>query len=255
MMFPSYRRYAGLIDRVNFDFSHIAMIIILILAIGATYFLRGKIKPSSKTDKIIRYTLGSLLLAFHIAFIIWAVFGYMKDFWTTYSWCSVFLFFDVLVLFTKSEKLWKLTAIQAVMGGVLAVLFNYLSPQDEFPSFRYWHYFINHIMIAAAPFYMFNVHRFKLEMKDFVYIIMFTFVLLIPAALLNKVVYSGTANFFYLDHVPSEIQNIFPTNSRFLYLLTLITYCSVGLVIVGSPFWIETLKRKSLVKKVKKYQE
>lgn len=226
-----------------FNLGHLITLLILSILLVLIIIFSKKVINNSKTDKVIRYITGSILLAMDIGYHIWIITrnAYSIDMIPFTGFCSLTNLLTVIYLFTNNKKMASIIVYYAVIGSFFSLIF--VDTTYIFPHFRFIHYFFNHFVFLSASIYFYQKDRINLERKTFnkssLYLISYTLILLVIDYIFNK-------NYFYLMESPvKEISDFFGKNLYgflwiiFIYIFMNFWYCLFIL--------IEKIKRKRLV--------
>jgi hypothetical integral membrane protein (TIGR02206 family) len=133
-----------------FSASHLVMIFSFIFSAFILFICREFI---NRRD-IIRFTLAGFLLISELSLYVWYVF---TGVWNPIDslplqLCSISLLLSIFMLLTRNYFLFEITYFLGVGGAIQAILTPELG--YDFPHYRYFHFFIAHIAIILASFYM-----------------------------------------------------------------------------------------------------
>jgi hypothetical integral membrane protein (TIGR02206 family) len=136
-----------------FSASHFIALGVLALLVGSLWLLRGPERAAARAA--FRITAAGLLIVVELLLHLWA---YTNGQWSVrhmlpLQLCSVAGYLSVVMLLTQSRRLYQYVYFLALGGGLPALL----TPSPDgygFPHFRFWEYFISHVLIVCAPLYM-----------------------------------------------------------------------------------------------------
>lgn len=133
--------------------SHLVTLALLALLVTSFPLLRGPRRAALRTA--FRYTAAGLLAGAEALLHLWA---YTNGEWTVRTMlplqlCSVSQYLGVVMLLTRSDRLYQYVYYTALAGALPALLTPSLAGYG-FPHFRFWEYVITHVLIVCAPLYM-----------------------------------------------------------------------------------------------------
>ncbi len=131
----------------------------LLLVSGVLLFLfRARF---TKGKSVIRYTLAIILLMSELSLYIWYVYTGVWDPIDSlpFQLCSISLFLSIIMLITRSYFLFEVTYFLGIGGALQAMLTPELA--YDFPHYRYFHFFLAHIVIILASLYMLWYENFR----------------------------------------------------------------------------------------------
>lgn len=112
--------------------------------------------------------------------------------------CSMTLLIAAVMLAARGERLYDIIYFLGILGALQAMLTPNL--EQNFPHFRYFHFFIAHIGIIAAGLFAAVVERYRPTYKSVLRAWVWLHVLAIPAAAANYL--TGYTNFMFLARKP-----------------------------------------------------
>ncbi|RLL40620.1 TIGR02206 family membrane protein [Oceanobacillus piezotolerans] len=148
-----------------FSISHIIMLILALVLCAAMIVFRNDIRRTP-LRKWVRVSLIIALILSESTLNIW--------YFTTGAWdvketlplqlCSLSLLFSIVMLITRSYRLFEILYFLGI-GGALQAL---LTPElfYDFPHYRYFHFFIAHICIILASLYMVAIERYRIKLSS-----------------------------------------------------------------------------------------
>jgi hypothetical integral membrane protein (TIGR02206 family) len=147
-----------------FSISHIIMLLLLVSTVVAFYLLRNIM--SSKGKQAVRYCLAGFLLLSELTLYMW--YNY-TGVWNPidslpFQLCSISLMLSIVMLLTRNFLLFEVTFFLGVGGALQAMLTPELA--YDFPHYRYFHFFLAHIAIILASFYMIWFEGYRPTMKS-----------------------------------------------------------------------------------------
>ncbi|MFC0216218.1 TIGR02206 family membrane protein [Paenibacillus chartarius] len=184
---------------VMFSAVHLLCVALLIVAAAAMYAFRRTIRESPPLRDGIRFLLIGMLLVPELTLYGWYTSERLWD--LQYSLplelCSMSLLLSIVMLFTRSRRLYEILYFAGIGGAMMAMLTpNLLYP---FPHFRFFHFFIAHIAIILAPLYMTWVEQYRPTWRSLGTAMLFLNVLLVIVGTADYVL---EANYMFLRHKP-----------------------------------------------------
>lgn len=183
-----------------FSVSHLAVLLILFFFAWLLYRFRAAIR-TGRANQLIRWTMAAMLLLSEIAFQWWHVItGYWSlAYMLPLQLCSVSLLLAVIMLVTRSYLLFEITYFWGLAGAVQAMLTPELF--YPFPHFRFFHFFIAHILIILAVLHMTWVQQCKPTIRSVWKAFGALNLLLVLALIVNRV--TG-GNYLFVANKPSN---------------------------------------------------
>ena len=184
---------------IMFSTQHMSAIGVLLLFIIALYVWRDRIRGNRMILSTIRYSLIVLLALTEIGLNIWYLTNHLWDVRYTLplELCSVTLILSIIMLLTKSDKLYQILYFAGIAGAFQAMLTPSLF--YGYPHFRYFQYFIAHRAIILSPLYMTWIEQHKPRWKSIGWSLLFLNALAIVVGIVNYVIGS---NYMFLNHKP-----------------------------------------------------
>ncbi|MDQ0059369.1 YwaF family protein [Paenibacillus harenae] len=112
--------------------------------------------------------------------------------------CSLTLLLAAALLMTGSKRLYDIVFFLGILGALQALITPNLG--QDFPHFRYFHFFIAHIGIIAAGLFVIAVERYRPTYKSVCNAWIWLHILAVPAAAVNYM--TGYTNFMFLARKP-----------------------------------------------------
>ena len=224
-----------------FSFWHLFQIALSGIVIFLIVFYKDKLKDM-KHEKEFRYGVAIFALGLEISSHIWTA---VHNEWhfphnLPLHLCALSLLFAVYVFVSKNEKFFYVVYFWA-FGAVLSVLF----PDMEFgpDRFRYWQFFISHMMFMWMNLYMIFVHGFNPTMKHFLKSALILF-LLATGLMLPFNILTGENFWFLLHHGGTPLSIIYPLGPVLYYIGTVIVMFFVVLIWYGPVYgYLKNKKR------------
>ena len=244
-------------DFQYFSFWHFLPILILIAGIILTYIFREKI-ANSKHEKTFRFILGCTMLLAEFGFF-WRLLYVgpgTKDLHTMMTKlpiqvCEWTCIFAVLMVLTESRHLFDIDVTICLTLGI-APLFLPAVILDSGPRyFRYYQFWLEHIIPIYSVFYMMFVKDFRYDVKKIYKPIIFLLILAGLSMLANY--YIPEANYMYLqgDTLGEAITRIIPSNQFVRFGV----FAAITFLLFGIEFLVFYLIRRYRKKKEDKSEK
>ena len=234
------------------SFAHIFPILLLIAAIVLTYIFRGKIKVF-KHEKSIRYILAFLLIISEMGYYWRVCYAGNQDLEPNLltklpivvcTWTSIF---GAFMLMSENDSLFDYVAYVSLTLGLLPLATPAVLVKTGPRYFRYYQYWIEHLIPVYGSLYMIFIKGKKIKLKS----IWKPFVILGPGMALAIYFNSKIegADFFFLANNTegSSLASILPNNMA----LKVIIYTATGITL----FLLEYLVYYLIIHFVTKYRE
>lgn len=179
-----------------FSLSHLVMLFLLIAGVLMFYCFRY---PLRRRSAFFRYTFFLLFILLEFFYHYWMIKG---GYWDTASMlplqlCSLSLLLCIILLVTMSERLFQIVYFIGITGACMAIFTPELFL--GFPHFRYFHFFVTHILIIWTCLYFVFVHGYKPTQKG----MLLSFGFLNGSALVAFLVNVWTGgNYMFLSYKP-----------------------------------------------------
>ena len=234
----------------HFSFAHFLPIIFMIGVIVFIYFYREKIRNYKHEDRI-RLALGFILIITEMSYF-WRLVGVESlnanpvDHLpiTVCGWAIIFSTFMVV---TKSKNLFSIVYFWVFAGSTFGLLtptvITYCGPT----RFRYYQFWLEHIMGFIVLFYMMFVHGMRPNLwsmlKSFV-----ALVILGVVAIMVNIMLPG-ANYLFLARAEdtASILDFLPSNYA-VRLIIMILVIGILFFVTYLPWFIKDIKKKKLEK-------
>ncbi|WP_212920950.1 YwaF family protein [Ornithinibacillus bavariensis] len=209
-----------------FSIHHLYMIIIFITGIFLLVIYSSRIKANPVLLKTIRWGLFSILVISELSYQSWGLFN---KFWNPSEFlplqlCSIAGILTMIALLTKNNKLIQMVLFIGIVPSFLAVITPELF--HGFPHFRFWQFFIHHIVLAWASIFLvtsFPVHiSLWKTLESYFYLLCYAGLI---GFIVNPLV---DANFLFLSSAPSANTPLNLLGNGFWYYFNL---CLVGLLV------------------------
>lgn len=169
-------------------FEYIFPILIIAIAIGFAVVFRNKLNDKTKNN-ILR-TIGALFLVGEISFRIWLI--YHKQPWYTnvpLHLCSINALVGAYFLLFKlnniNKRVFGVWFILAAQGAFLATIYSQMAV--GFSHFRYWEYYLIHILLVIAPIFVLLFKNIIPTKKDAINALITMIILYIPVVIFNTI--------------------------------------------------------------------
>jgi hypothetical integral membrane protein (TIGR02206 family) len=181
-----------------FGFSHLIVIAFLLVSLLFIYATRN---AGNRFKKIVRIAIYSTLIFQALLFNGWHLFRgtYLISSYLPFHLCSISLYLIVISLITKNPKITTLTYYISFVSALLAVVSPDISPNQNFPDFRFIEFFLSHVFIEIGLAYMVFVDKVKANYRSLwvAFGILFGYMLLVFP--INKL--TG-GNYLFLNQKP-----------------------------------------------------
>lgn len=186
-----------------FSLSHISMILITFVLLACIYFFRENIK--GKYEKHLKYTLLVCLIAGDILFHLWYLVHDRWDFVINLplQLCSISLYLCAFMLVTRNYKVFEVSFFISMTGALIAII----TPELFFgvPHMRFFQFFIVHIAIVLACFYMVWFEGYKPTAKSVIRAFVVLNIIAGFVFIVNQLIGS---NYMFLARKPSNASMI-----------------------------------------------
>jgi hypothetical integral membrane protein (TIGR02206 family) len=226
-----------------FSTVHIFTLAVLILIITLLYYFRDFFrKPFA--NRFFRYSFALLLLLSEISLTYWL---HYVDVWTITASLplhisSISLFLSIILLLTRSYKLFEITYFVGVGSALQAMVTPDISAYS-FPHFRYIHFFISHGGIVVANFFVIFIEGFKPTYfsiwRAFLYLNGYMFLMFIFNFMIN-------GNYLYISKKPVNPSIIDYLGPWPWYILPLEVIALTTFIILYLPFFYQKRKKSKL---------
>ncbi|GAA0594246.1 TIGR02206 family membrane protein [Virgibacillus siamensis] len=202
-----------------FGLSHLIMLAIYFFGIILFFISRKKIRSKSTLYNIIRWLLFGILVFSEIIYHIWAA---VNGIWSLREHiplhlCGITGITGAIALFNHNKKLIRITFFFGLIPAFLAVVTPEL-PYD-FPHFRYWKFFIHHIVISWVSLFLAAANSIEITLKSLLE--SYGYILLYAALIgffVNPVLGS---NYLYLADTPTADTPLDLLGSGLMYYFNL----------------------------------
>ncbi len=132
-----------------FGVSHFLAMILCFAAIALVFAFRKKIK----LDRFQEIMIGAVMLGLEAVFLVWQIssWGLRKEH-LPLQLCTISMYVNAIAMILGDKRVVKYTGYFSIAGAVIAIVV----PMQgyAFPHYRYFHYYINHLLIVLTSIYM-----------------------------------------------------------------------------------------------------
>ena len=233
------------VEFTNFTVAHFMPIIIAAVIIFLIYRFRENIK-NMKNEKIFRYIIAFTLIISEMAYY-WRLIAVPSlgpnpvDHLpiTVCGWVAIFASYMVI---GKSQTLFDISYFWGLTGSIFALITPTVISFTGPTRFRYYQFWIEHLVIYVAVFYMIFVHKMRPNKKSFIKAYVGIALLAVIAYFANRLIGPG-ANYLFMarpEDTPS-ILDILPPNFL-LRISVMVSVVTLLFVLVYLPWYIKDKK-------------
>jgi len=212
------------------EISHLLTILSISILLFAFFYFRKSLRPYRR---MIRITVGLLLIASRISLDIWYVVTGTWDLKSSLplELCSIASLMCALMLLTKSYRLFEIFYFIAIGGAIQAII----SPNLDFgfPLYRYIQFFLDHFLLLLAPLIMIWLYHYTITKKSIGKAFFFLNALAVIVLIIN---YFTSANYMFLMHKPNSASLLDVLGPHPYYLLSLEGIVFIIFFILYVPF-------------------
>ncbi len=224
-----------------FSMEHLLTIGMIMLLCFLLFALKRQWMKSN-IETFFRFSLAYLLLIAVLSQHFWLVY---ENAWSVKNdlplqLSDLVVIIGILMLFTKSDKLFQFMYFSALGSSLQAILTPDLG-RFSFPHFRYIEFFISHGGVVIACLFMVIAFNYRPTIRSMWVTILLINLYAACIFFLNKLLGS---NYLYLMKKPKNASLLDYFGSWPLYLLSMELMMIVSFYILYSPFWI---KRKTQI--------
>jgi hypothetical integral membrane protein (TIGR02206 family) len=216
---------------VPFSFEH--FIILFVFIIGAVLLFLGRNKLN---QKVIRFSFFIIMFSLETGYHIWLISSKSWDLASSLplQLCSISLVLCLLLLLTNKKIIFEIVYFTGIAGAIQAIVTPELF--FNFPHFRFFQFFINHILIIwTCLFYVWSV-GYKPTIFSFIKAFLFLNVVACFAFFTNK--FTG-GNYMFLNSKPSNGSAMDFLGPYPWYILSLEGVAIFLFLILLLPFYIK----------------
>jgi len=207
---------------------HILQIAITFLVIYLIYSYRIQLREY-KHEKVVRYTVGIILISLEIGIHLWHIFNQTWDVRhrLPLDLCAINILLSIVLIFSKNRKLFGVIYFWG-FGALLSVVFPDISFGPD--RFRYYQFFYAHMMFWWIYMYMIFVHDFRPNLTEFkrscVYLFILAIIIVLPINLILD------ENYMFVVRGDGTPLEILEPLGQFLY-----TSLTVVVIFVVASIW------------------
>ncbi|MFD2131233.1 TIGR02206 family membrane protein [Pseudogracilibacillus auburnensis] len=219
--------------------AHLITIVLIFSIIFSLFLWKKSLLPYRRT---IRLTVGSLLIISRISLEFWYI---RTETWDIRSslpleLCSISSLVCGIMLLTKNRQLFEVFYFIGIGGAIQAILTPDLN--FGFPQYRFWQFFIDHMLLILAPLMMISLYQFTITIRS----VLKAFITINAIAVIVFIInLSLSANYMFLRHKPSAASLLDLLGPYPWYLLSLEGITLVVFFILYSPFAWKNFKTKN----------
>jgi len=181
------------------DPSHLAALVVIAAGCLALVFCWHS--PGLWPRRAFRIGLAVLLLSVNISWQVWCL---VNGTWSLQTHlplhlCTAMVYFNALMLLTKSYRLYEFCYFAGIGGAIQALLTPDVGPYG-FPHYGYFHFFVGHGASIAAAIYMTAVEGYRPHWRSLLRVAVMLNLYLLVVGAVNFVIGS---NFMYLMYKPA----------------------------------------------------
>lgn len=226
---------------IMFSAQHGIVIGVIILFVLGLYIGRHMIRRNRIVASAIRYGLVVVLALTEIGLNTWY---FANDLWDVrytlpLELCSVTLVLSIIMLLTRSNKLYQILYFAGIAGAFQAIITPALA--YGYPHFRYFEYFIAHGAIVLSPLYMTWIEQHRPTWKSIGWSLLFLNALALVVGAVN---YLLGSNYMFLNHKPDTASALDLLGPYPYYLLAEEGVSLLLFVGMYSLFFVLPAKRK-----------
>ncbi|MGX1264478.1 putative integral membrane protein (TIGR02206 family) [Rossellomorea marisflavi] len=216
-----------------FSISHVTAILLTLVGILCLFLVRNQIGPKGKL--VMKICLIASLCLSELTFQLWYL---IKGEWTIetnlpFQLCSLSIYLCVIMLLTRSYRLFEVTYFASMAGALIAMITPELF--YGFPHVRYFQFFIAHAAIILSAFYMIWMEGFHVRFGSVLRAFASLNAIAVVVYLIDRV--TG-ANYMFLAHKPYNLSPIDYLGPYPWYLLSLEFVAFFVFMLLYLPFFL-----------------
>ena len=205
------------IEFKNFTFAHLAPILVAAGIIFLIFYYRDKI-ASSKYDRTLRYTIAFVMIVCEMSYF-WRLVGMSEVLdpnpidHLPITVCGWAIIFGSFMMVDKSQTLFDICYFWVFAGTIFALITPTVITYTGPTRYRFYQFWLEHLMGYIAIFYMMFVHKLRPTVKSLIKSYVALAVLAVVAFFANEIIGPG-ANYLFMakpESTPS-ILDILPAN-------------------------------------------
>ncbi|MBS3682291.1 TIGR02206 family membrane protein [Ornithinibacillus massiliensis] len=205
---------------------HLFMVFLFIFGAVLLLFCSKKWITNKRTSNFFRIGLLIILVSSELSYQTW---GILNGSWNPreflpFQLCSIAGIVTMLALLTKNKKIIQVILFIGIVPSFLAVVTPEL--HHGFPHFRFWQFFIHHLILSWACIFLVLTSTLKITFKktieSYLYLLCYAAII---GFFINPIF---DANFLFLARTPSTSTPLNFLGDGFWYYFNL---CMVGLLV------------------------
>ena len=241
-------------DFKYFSFWHFLPIILLVVGIVLTYDYREKIR-NSKHEKTFRLILGMVMMFTEMSYFWRLLYIGNTDIGESdmmsrlpFQICEWTCIFATLMVLTENKHFFDIDVVVCLTLGILPLVLPAVIQRTGPTYYRYYQFWLEHLLPIYAVFYMMFVKEFKYDVKKIYKPFIFLLVLGSICIFLNYKFPQATYMYLQGDDLGAFLTSLLPENQ----FGRLAIYLCVALVLFGAEFLVfHFLEKKKLAKEAK----
>lgn len=228
---------------ITFSSVHLLSLFMLILVLICLYLLRKKLR-NDNLNRMTRWFLAGTGLLFELSYHLWLI---LNETWNAaytlpLELCSISLILCIVLLLTKSRRVFEVVYFIGLAGAFFALLTPELN--FNFPHLRFLHFFMTHSVIILTCFFFVWVEKYKVTLGSVLKTMGFLNAAAVMIFFINQ---TAGGNYMFLSRKPVN-----PTPLDFLgpypwYILSLEIAAFLLFLLLYVPF--SSTKKKTGISK------